>query len=235
MGFLFLEESERKEAALDSKAMDFAFQELYRRIKENLLLVITMIPETFKRSYSRFSNLFNKSGMVRMSSWTEETLIAIAEERFIGLEKDLTIPVRSVSKACALLHLQMTMEVTRTFSSTQYLDMVKVLPQLYKPLQKRLQQVRQNLQTGIDQVQKANTFITKLTNEISEKEPEVLKLNTEIEQLNKRLSQERINLERASKSFRKKEAAARKKSEETQELAADGRTFRSFTFGIKIN
>ena len=69
---------------------------------------------------------------------------------------------------------------------------------------------------------KANTYITKLTNEISEKEPEVLRLNTEIEQLNKRLSQERINLERASKSFRKKEAAARKKSEETQELAADG-------------
>ena len=51
---------------------------------------------------------------------------------------------------------------------------------------------------------------------MAEKEPEVAKLNTEIEQLNKRLSQERINLDRASKAFRKKEAAARKKSEETQ-------------------
>ena len=107
-------------------------------------------------------------------------------------------------------------------TSTQYLDMVKMLPQLYRPLQRKLLQIRQNLQTGIDQVHKANTYITKLTNEISEKEPEVLRLNTEIEQLNKRLSQERINLERASKSFRKKEAAARKKSEETQDLAADG-------------
>ena len=81
--------------------------------------------------------------------------------------------------------------------------------------------IRHNLQTGVDQVHKANTFIHKLTNEISEKEPEVLRLNSEIEQLNKRLSQERINLERASKAFRKKESAARKKSEETQELAAD--------------
>ena len=63
---------------------------------------------------------------------------------------------------------------------------------------------------------KANTFINKLTTEMAEKEPEVAKLNTEIEQLNKRLSQERINLDRASKAFRKKEAAARKKSEETQ-------------------
>lgn len=225
---LFDEEGDRKEAVLDNKSMDDAYSDLFRRIKENLLLVMTMTPETFQRCYPRFSNVFNKSGIVRMSGWPEETLIAIAEDRFVGLEKDITIPIRNVSKACAILHLQMSTQLkpasaenTNIVSSTQFLDMVKVLPQLHKPLQKKLQQNRHNLQTGIDQVQKANTFITKLTNEISEKEPEVLKLNTEIEQLNKRLSQERINLERASKSFRKKEAAARKKSEETQELAAD--------------
>ena len=113
--------------------------------------------------------------------------------------------------------------------------MVKMLPQLYRPLQRKLLQIRQNLQTGIDQVHKANTYITKLTNEISEKEPEVLRLNTEIEQLNKRLSQERINLERASKSFRKKEAAARKKSEETQDLAADGINSISHFFLYRIH
>ena len=83
--------------------------------------------------------------------------------------------------------------------------------------------IKKNLETGIAQVQKANTFINKLSNEISEKEPEILKLSTEIEQFNKRLSQERINLERASKAFRKKEVLARKKGEETQELAADGK------------
>ena len=222
---LFDEEGDRKEAVLDNKNMDEAYSDLFRRIKENLLLVMTMTPETFQRYYPQFSNVFNKSGIVRMSSWPEETLIAIAEDRFLGLEKDITVPIRNVSKACAILHLQMSTQINNmacnAVSSTQYLDMVKVLPQLHKPLQKKLQQQRHNLQTGIDQVQKANTFITKLTTEISEKEPEVLKLNTEIEQLNKRLSQERINLERASKSFRKKEAAARKKSEETQELAAD--------------
>ena len=43
----------------------------------------------------------------------------------------------------------------------------------------------------------------------------------EAEQLNKRLAQERLNLEKASQSFRKKEAKARAKSELTQELAAE--------------
>ena len=104
---------------------------------------------------------------------------------------------------------------------TQYLDMVKVLPSLYKPLQKKLTMTKNSLQTGIEQVKKANEYINKLTSDIAEKEPEILKLKTEIEQLNKRLSQERINLDKASKAFRKKEVAARKKSEETQELAAD--------------
>ena len=50
-----------------------------------------------------------------MSSWPEETLIAIAEDRFMGLEKDLSIPVRNVSKACAIIHLQMTQEPTRRY------------------------------------------------------------------------------------------------------------------------
>ena len=98
----------------------------------------TKTPETFDKFYSRYANLFNKSSIVRMSSWPEETLIAIAEERFMGLEKDLTIPVRHVSKACAIIHLQMVSEPTRAVTSTQFLDMVKVLPQLYKPLQKKL-------------------------------------------------------------------------------------------------
>jgi dynein heavy chain len=43
----------------------------------------------------------------------------------------------------------------------------------------------------------------------------------EAEQLNKRLGQEKQNLEKASQSFRKKEAKARAKSEITQELAAE--------------
>ena len=52
-------------------------------------------------------------------------------------------------------------------------------------------------------------------------DPQVTQLSSEIERLNKRLSQERLNLDKASKAFRRKEVAARKKSEETQELAAD--------------
>ena len=86
-------------------------------------------------------------------------------------------------------------------ASTQYLDMVKILPQLLKPIQRKLLKIKKNLESGIAQVQKANTFINKLSNEISEKEPEILKLSTEIEQFNKRLSQERINLERARYDF----------------------------------
>ena len=120
-----------------------------------------MTPATFDETYPMYSNLFNKSGLVRMSSWPEETLIAIAEDRFMGLEKDLSIPVRNVSKACAIIHLQMTQEPTRRYrvTSTQYLDMVKMLPQLYRPLQRKLLQIRQNLQTGIDQVRGGKSLL----------------------------------------------------------------------------
>ena len=196
-----------------------------------------MRPEVFEQTYRPYSNLYNKSGTVRMTEWADETLIAIAEERFVtaGMEQDVTIGLRNVSKACASLHRQMmstgigaemkASDQMKAVTYTQYLDMVKALPSLYKPLQKKLSMTKNSLQKGIEQVQKANTFIKKLTSEISEKEPEILRLKNEIEQLNKKLSQERINLDKASKAFRKKEVAARKKSEETQELAADAHRY----------
>ena len=59
---LFDEEGDRKEAVLDNKNMDEAYSDLFRRIKENLLLVMTMTLETFQRYYPQFSNVFNKSG-----------------------------------------------------------------------------------------------------------------------------------------------------------------------------
>ena len=222
---LFDEKSEKFEAILNDKAMKEAKKELGYRVRDNFHIFVSLTPATFEQIYPKFVNFFVKSGIVRMYDWPEETLIAIAQDRFVGMEKDINIPIRMVAKTCAILHLQMMAQPSRQrVASTQFLDMVKIIPQLIRPIQKKMKKIQKNLQTGIDQVQKANTFINKLSNEIAEKEPEILKLNTEIEQLNKRLSQERINLERASKAFRKKEVLARKKGEETQELAADGKS-----------
>ena len=64
-----------------------------------------------------------------------------------------SMPVRNVSKSCAVLHKQMSEETFyREISTTQYLDAVKVLPLLFKPMQKKLQGTKTNLQNGIDQV-----------------------------------------------------------------------------------
>ena len=222
MDQLFSTDSERFRAVLDPTKLDEAGREMHFRIQDNLHVVISLRPDVFTKVYRPYSNLFLKSGTVRMTEWTEEMLIAIAEDRFAGLEQSLPMPIRNVSKTCASLHNQMTTDIGKIdIVNTQYLDMVKVLPQLFKPMKAKLLTTKHALQTGIDQVHNANTFINKLTNEISEKDPEISRMKTEIEQLNKRLSQERINLDRASKAFRKKEVAARKKSEETQELASD--------------
>ena len=221
IGQLFQTKEERFEALIDPSRLESARRERHYQIQDNFHFVIAMRPDVFTRVYRSFSGLFLKSGTVRMMEWSEETLIGIAEDRFLGLEKEIVMPVRNVSKVCASLHSQTTAAKKDDIATTQYLDMVKVLPQLYKPMKTKSLMTKTSLQTGIDQVMKANTFINKLTNDIAEKEPEILRLKTEIEQLNKRLTQERINLDRASKSFRKKEVAARRKSEETQELAAD--------------
>ena len=58
---LFDEQGDRKEMVLDYKNMDKSYSDLSYRIKENLMLVMTMTLETFQRYYPQFSNVFNKN------------------------------------------------------------------------------------------------------------------------------------------------------------------------------
>ena len=69
----------------------------------------------------------------------------------MGLEASLSMPMRSLTKACASLHFQMVSDVGKDQSkvdidNTQFLDMVKVLPQLFKPTQQKLQMTKTSLQ-----------------------------------------------------------------------------------------
>ena len=142
---LFDEKVEKFEALLDDKAMQDSMRELAYRVKENLHIFVSLTPATFDSIYPKFVNFFVKSGIVRMADWPEETLIAIAEDRFVGLEKDINVPIRMVSKTCAILHLQMMSQpVRQRVASTQYLDMVKILPQLLKPIQRDFTPRKQN-------------------------------------------------------------------------------------------
>ena len=53
------------------------------RIQDNLHVVLTMPPDLFSVVYRPYSNLFLKSGCIRMTEWTEELLISIAADRYI--------------------------------------------------------------------------------------------------------------------------------------------------------
>ena len=154
------------------------------------------------------------------TSWTDETMIAIAEDRFEGLENELTIPIRNVARCCSHLH-QMCRDNYDSTTSSQYLEFVALFPEMYRDVKSELLKIRDSLRTGIDQTLKAQSHIDRLNSEIAAKEPDIKRLMHEAEQLNKRLAQERLNLEKASQSFKKKEAKARAKSELTQELAAE--------------
>jgi hypothetical protein len=50
---------------------------------------------------------------------------------------------------------------------------LQLLPELYRPLRKRLLTWQENLQSGIQCVLRANGYIDKLSAEIANREPEV--------------------------------------------------------------
>ena len=157
---------------------------------------------------------------IYITPWSDTTMTEIALDRLEELSSKKSLNVDNIAKCCSSLH-QFCRETYEATTSSQYLEFVALLPEMYDDMYEYLLKSRKNLQIGIEQAVKAQTHIDKLNDDITAKEPEIKKLTLESEQLGKRLTQERQNLEKASQSFRKKEAKARARSEITQELAAD--------------
>ena len=208
-------------ALCDEQRYKDAQDEKIFKVQDNLHVVIDVTAELFDAAQSRTPQLLTKSGLIDCHHWPKQVLEAMARERLgVMLSTAKTeFPLGAVCKAFAALH---TLMATHSgVLSTQYLDVISLFPDLYARLRKKLMETENSLKAGIQCVERSNGFIKQLADDISVKEPELAKLATEIEQLNKRLTQERINLDKASKAFRRKEVAARKKSEETQDLAED--------------
>jgi dynein heavy chain len=194
---------------------------LIDKVNHNLNFVFCMEDQTAMESMVQNYPFIMKNCVINhYTPWTDETMISIAEDRFTGLEADINFPLRIVARCCSNLH-QFCRETFSSTTSSQFLEFVALFPEMYKDVKVKLLKSRESLQIGIEQTVKAQLHIDQLNLEIASKEPEIKKLMMEAEQLNKRLGQEKQNLEKASQSFRKKEAKARAKSEITQELAAE--------------
>jgi hypothetical protein len=212
------------EAMCDESKHRDAVDEKLIKLQDNLHVVIDLRSDMLEDVYSQFPHLFAKSGVVDFHDWSKPVLESLGRERLA----ELTIgkgefPLEAVCKCFAALHLHMVNAEgdDQAICSSQFLDLLALFPDLYRPLRKKLMVAESSLKAGIQCVVRSNVYIMQLSSEISVKEPAIHKMAIEIEQLNKRLVQERLNLDKASKAFRRKEVAARKKSEDTQELAAD--------------
>ena len=158
--------------------------------------------------------------LIHCKQWSDETMTAIAQDRFEDLKPKISLPINEIAKCCSKLH-QFCRETYDSTTSSQYLEFTALFPEMYKDMEEELNESKKSLEIGIEQAIKAQAHIARLTSETTSKEPEIKKLIAEAEQLTKRLTQEKQNLEKASQTFRKKEAKARAKSEITEELAAD--------------
>ncbi|QQP56239.1 Uncharacterized protein FKW44_000834, partial [Caligus rogercresseyi] len=147
-----------------------------------------------------------RCGHHEVNYWNEETLQAIAEDRYSGMglreggSVSMNSVLRSLSVVSTKLHLKSNSFQGSNNSYLNYLDALR------PKLDQLLNEINE-VSTGISQVAQANELIHKLSDDILGQEPESSRIASEIEHLQKRISQEKINLEKASKAFRKKEDA----------------------------
>ena len=194
---------------------------LKMKVNHNLNFVFCLEDQNSIESMVRnYPFIMRNCVVIYVSTWSDSTMAAIADDRFKMLESKTNLPLKLISQCCSSLH-QYCRETYSSTTSSQYLEFVALFPEMYRDMISKLHKNQESLQIGIEQAIKAQTHIDRFNTDITSKEPEIKKLVLEAEQLNKRLTQERQNLEKASQTFRKKEAKARAKSEITQELAAE--------------
>ncbi len=240
MSQLFPDKEREYNALCDNSKYSEAVAAKQRKVHQNLHLVLDMEEGAYEtHCRARRPHLHLRSGVVTFHRWSPESLRAIVTERLEAAEeedrrqraaaasdkngasgKKEGMPVETVASLLARLHEEETV-LDPTMASSQFLDAAAIFPEFYRPQAREMRQKEEDYLSGIQSVLRSNGYIDKLARETADKEPQVAQLTAEIEQLNKRLAQERGNLDKASKSFRRIEVAARKKSEETQELAAD--------------
>ena len=194
---------------------------LKKKVNHNLNFVFCLEDQNgIEEMVRNYPFIMRNCVIIYFSIWSDTTMASIAEDRLKDLDSKVNLEMETITKCCSSLH-QFCRETYNSTTSSQFLEFVALFPEMYLDMITKLQKNRESLQIGIDQAIKAQTHIDRFNTEITSKEPEIKKLVLEAEQLNKRLAQERQNLEKASQTFRKKEAKARAKSEITQELAAE--------------
>lgn len=207
------------EALCNAAKTDEATNNLRLIIQEQIHVVFSFSSDLYDTISSRYPYMLTKSGCVFIKDWSLPTLTSIARERLSNVD---VIPSIKDQLQVVLVRLhQVMLENGYQVTTTHFLDLLTVFPKVFLPEYEAMIQEHNNLKSGIKSVTSANSLINQLSGEVTQIEPEIHNLVSEIEQLNKSLTQEKMNLDRASKAFRRTEVAARKKSEETQELAAD--------------
>ncbi|TRY77300.1 hypothetical protein TCAL_05335 [Tigriopus californicus] len=216
---LYNSNEEVYEALCNATKTDEATNNLRLVIQEQIHVIFSFSSDLFDTISSRYPYMISKSGCVFIKDWSLATLSSIAQERLSDVNVGSTIKDQ-LQAVLVRLH-QVMLENGYQVTTTHFLDLLTVFPKVFVPEYNAMIQEHDNLKSGIRSVTSANSLINQLSGEVTKLEPEVHDLVLEIEQLNKQLTQEKMNLDRASKAFRRTEVAARKKSEETQELAAD--------------
>eukprot|EP00913_Durusdinium_trenchii_P027396 g25699.t2 len=182
-----------------SEAKDAVWQFFVESVRENLHIVLTMSPvgSALRVRMRMFPALVNCCTIDWFLPWPDEALLGVSARQLSGMQ-GISDEVRdSVAKACCFVH----QEVIRTsaifedrlrrkvyVTPKSYLDLISLYLEMIQEKKDEKDVSLKRLQTGVDKIDEANSFVNNLQEELTKLAPVIAEKIKEADELVKAIA-----------------------------------------------
>ncbi|CAK8992470.1 unnamed protein product [Durusdinium trenchii] len=225
-----------------SEAKDAVWQFFVESVRENLHIVLTMSPvgSALRVRMRMFPALVNCCTIDWFLPWPDEALLGVSARQLSGMQ-GISDEVRdSVAKACCFVH----QEVIRTsaifedrlrrkvyVTPKSYLDLISLYLEMIQEKKDEKDVSLKRLQTGVDKIDEANSFVNNLQEELTKLAPVIAEKIKEADELVPVVTEEQKKAEVIKEKVSSEEATGmrspmtmvvvRKQADEVKAIADD--------------
>ncbi|CAL1172366.1 unnamed protein product, partial [Cladocopium goreaui] len=215
-----------------SEAKDAVWQFFVESVRENLHIVLTMSPvgSALRVRMRMFPALVNCCTIDWFLPWPDEALLGVSARQLSGMQ-GISDEVRdSVAKACCFVH-QEVIKTSAIFEDRlrrkvyvtpkSYLDLISLYLEMIQEKKDEKDVSLKRLQTGVDKIDEANSFVNNLQEELTKLAPVISEKIKEADELVPVVTEEQKKAEVIKEKVSSEEVVVRKQADEVKAIADD--------------
>ena len=211
------------------------FGQYLLRVKRNIHVVLAMSPigDIFRSRLRMFPSLINCCTIDWFHEWPEEALVNVAKGQMTEDDLQLGTQFEALIQMFKLVHKSVERrskdylaELRRYnyVTPTSYLELLRLFKSLLSEKRVEVRGMRARLQSGLDQLYKAQQDVAQMKVELEELQPQLEKAQDENKVMMEQIAKDKAEASETAKKVEKEEHEAQEKADEAESLQAQAQT-----------